>query len=315
MKKTALVVLFCLGSVLLIRFAHAEEPGFGGDFYIGGSVVAGRLSRLDASDGERRINSLNESGDHDTYVEPFLGGELRYTLPSGRTTFFVTSEHNDFELATGVRQSLGDIGTLSAAGTLGFREVWENPYLVGVSRRDTDETSWGASFEFENILGTGFQLSSDIARVDVDEDRIGELYRNLRRDGYRSSFSVGYELHLTKESTLVPALRYERGDMKGDANASDGCMLAVTYAWEKDRWGFEADAGIGRTEYRESHPIFNKERSATTYYLSTLVSYYEPFGWSQVSVFGLAAYHRVAENIDFFESDLWTVGIGLGYHF
>jgi hypothetical protein len=315
MKKTVLVVLFCFGSGLLMHLAHADEPGLGGEIVIGGGVVTGRLSQLDAEEGDSRVERRDERGDEETYLDLIINGELNYTLPNGRTTFFLTDLNTDKGLAAGVRQSLGDLGRISAAGTFETREVWQDPYLVGVARSRTDENSFGVSFGFEDILGTHFLFLSDIATVDVDEDRIGDRVKSLRRDGVRSSHGIGYAIGLDENQQLTPMVRYLRSDMEGDANSSDGYALTIGYEWGRGPWGIEASTGVGWTKYRKDHPVYHKERRATSFDASAIVAYEEPFGWSHVSLYGLAAYNLVNENIDFFDSSLWTFGLGLGYEF
>jgi hypothetical protein len=315
MKKTVLVILFCFGSVLLMHLAHADEPGWGGEIVLGGGVVTGRLSQLDAEEADSRVERHDERGDKETHLDPYISGELNYTLSNGGTTLFITDLNTDSGLAVGVRQSLGDLGRISAAGTYETREVWQDPYLVGVSRSRTDEERYGVSFGFEDILGTHFLFSADMAAVDVDEDRIGDRERNLRRDGYRSSYGIGYAIGLDENQQLVPMVRYMRSDMEGDANSSDGYALSIVYEWGRGPWGIEASAGVSWTQYRKDHPVYGKERRAASLDASAVVAYAEPFGWSHGSIYGLAAYNLVDENIDFFDSSLWTFGMGLGYEF
>ncbi len=315
MKKATLVILFCMGAVLLVHIAHAEEPGFGGEIVIGGGIVTGRLSQLDAEEGDRLVNRRNQRGDNDTYLYPYFGGELNYTLEDGRTTLFITDLKSDTGLAVGVRQDLGDLGRLSAAGTYGSRKVWKDPYLLGVPRSRTDETCYGVSVELEEIQGTNFLVTSNFSVVDVDKDRVGAREKNLRRDGFRSDHTLGYVIGLGENQLIIPMVNYARSDMDGKANSSDGVTVSIGYEWGKGPWGIEASAGIGWIDYRKDHPVFDRERRAKTFEATALVAYAEPFGWSKVSIYGLAAYSRVDENIDFFDQRLWTFGLGVAYEF
>jgi hypothetical protein len=315
MKRTARVILVFIGSVFLLHMAYAEEPGLGGEIVIGGDIETGRLSGLDAEEGESRVDQRNEPSDSDTYLAPYISGELNYTLPNGSTTFYITDLYTESELAIGVRQSLGNLGRIRTAGIYEDRKVWQDPYLVGVSRSRTDETSFGASFKFEDILGTHFLFSSSIMAVDVDEDRIGDREKELRRDGFRTNHSVGYTIGLDANQQFVPKVIYMRSDMEGKANSNDSCLLTVAYELGMGPWGLEASAGVGWTEFREVHPVYNKKRRSTSFSGSALLAYAEPFGWSHGSIYGLAAYHRVDENIDFFDIDLWTFELGASYKF
>ncbi len=319
MKKTVrfmgYAILVGVGFVLLIRAARVEAGGFGGDIYLGGVAISGRTSQLAVSDGNRRIDGLDERGEQSSDFVPYLSGELRYTLADTDTTFFVSNEDTFDGLALGIVQTWNDKGKIRIAGTYDRRDVWEDPYEVGVRRSRTDETALGVALDYEQILGSGLQFSTSIRKLNVDDDRIGQRRKELRREGYLSAFEIGYVLALIEDHQVIPSLRYEREDMRGKANASDGIALALTHVWQSGPWCFESQAGIGWTNYRQRHPIFDKRRKAVTYEVSTQISYYEPFGWSQVSVYTLAGYGLTDANIGFFDSDALTVGMGIGYHF
>lgn len=315
MKKIVIAILFCVGWILLLQSAHAAETGFSGEVVIGASMATGRLGQLDAEKGDKRIDRLDEQSDEDTYLDLYLSGEFAYTLSNGRTTFFITNLGACADLAAGARQSLGDLGRIRLAATFEGREVWQNPYLVGVLRNRTDETGYGVSIAFEDIMGTRLRFLSEITAVDVEGDRIGEREKDLRRDGARSTYGAGYAIGLSDHQQIIPMVRYSRADMDGDANSNDGYELAIGYEWGDGSWGLEAGIGIGWKEYRKDHPVFNKTREATSLEASALVGYSEPFGWPHTSIYSLAAYSRIDENIDFFDSELWTFGIGVGYEF
>ena len=315
MKKAALIVIFCFGAVLLLHDARADEAGFGGEIIVGGLWENTRRSQLDASDGNDRIDALAQNQDRETDTVPHITGELTYTLANQQTSLFLTELYYNSGVALGVRQGIGDWGQIEIAGTFEAQEVWKDPYLVGVKRSRTDETAVGLAMEYEEIFGTGFLFSSHIAGVDVDEDRIGTREERLRRDGYRYTLATGYQFALGGKGIVIPTVSYMGNELRGEANASDGVALGIDYAWSNGSWSVEAGAAVGRTRYRERHPIFNKSRSATTLDLSLITGYYEPFGLAQISVYSLLAYGRVAENIDFFNSETVCVGLGLGYHF
>ncbi|MDJ0722301.1 MAG: DUF2860 family protein [Desulfobacterales bacterium] len=319
MKKTVCLIscgfIVCMGSVLPGHTAQADAGGFGGDIYLGGIWITGRTSQLDASGGNRRIDELDERGERESNLVPFVSGELRYSLADTGTTFFVSNEDVNAGLVLGVSQSWEDWGRIRVAGIYTRRDVWENPYLVGTRRSRTDETGMGLTFDYENILDSGFNISSSIITVDVDDDQIGQIEKNLRREGYRSGFEVGYVWLLNANLKIIPTARYEIEGMRGMANASDGLYLALAQVWQDGPWCFETRAEVGWAGYRDRHPIFDKTRKARAYDLSAQLSYYEPFGWSQLSVYGLAACGRTDANIAFFDSDALMVATGIGYHF
>lgn len=144
---------------------------------------------------------------------------------------------------------------------------------------------------------------------------VGEREKSLRRDGYRSRIETGCCLALNSYSSLTPSVRIDSIEIKGQANASDGESFDLTYQGSLGPWSLEAGASIGHSEYRKTHPVFAKKRRASAYDLSAMITYAAPFGWSPVSLYTLAAYHRVEENITFFDSETWMAGLGVGITF
>jgi hypothetical protein len=314
-KNAAIIALFCFGVVLVLNSApRADEAGFGGEIIVGGLWENTRRSQLDASNGNDRIDTLAQNEDRETDTTPAITGELSYTLANRQTSLFLTEHDYNAGVALGVRQNLGDWGQLQIAGTYMAQKVWKDPYLEGVKRSRTDETELGLSIEYTKIAGTGFLFSSDIVGVEVDEDRIGKQEERLRRDGYRYTLATGYQFALGGLGVVIPTVSYTGNELRGDANASDAVALGIGYGWSNGSWSVEAGAAVGRTHYRERHPVFNESRRATTLDLSLVTGYHEPFGLSRISVYSFLAYGRVTENIDFFNSDTVCVGLGLGYH-
>lgn len=316
MNKNAFCAAYCLSIMISAQVAVAEEPGFGGDLILGGVWETGRPSQLDAVDGNKTITSLNRRSKSESDADLYFSGEVRYTLANEKTTFFLSDIRDDENaLSAGVQHSLGDWGTLSGAVTYGINEVWKNPYLVGTPRRRTDEASYGLAFDYDNVMGSGLLLSTEFAVVDVDNDVIGKQQKLLRRDGYRGKVSAGYEIPFSENIMVVPSINYTRHQLDGDANSSDSYGIAMALLWSRDNLSIETVAELGKTNYHDDHPVYNRERDATSFDVSALVSYYEPFGLSQTSVYAFAGYSRVDENIDFFDTNTFTTGFGVGYHF
>jgi hypothetical protein len=315
MKNAAFIVLFCFGVVLLLDSARADEAGFGGEIMVGGLWATSQRSQLDASDGNARIDALAKNKDRETDTAPYIDFALTYTLANRQTSLFLGGLPSDSSAALGIRQDLGDWGHIQIAGAFDRQDVWKDPYLVNVKRSRTSEKNVGLSLEYEQIAGTGFLFSSDIVRVDVDEDQIGKRKEGLRRDGYRYTLATGYQFALGDNSMVIPKVSYTGNQLRGGANAGSEVALGIGYAWSNGSWSVEADAAVGRKRHRERHPIFNKTRRGTTLDLSLIAGYHEPFGLAQISVYSFLAYDRVKEKIDFFDSDTFSVGLGLGYHF
>lgn len=316
-RTISLVCLMCIGLGLItgIDRAVADEGGWGGEINLGGATMAGRSSQLEVDEDNRNLSNLDDTADTEYAAEPFLSGELHYTLSNLGTTLFLNAENGSAEFAGGIEQSLGDVGQIRVAALLGEDEAWKDPYLTGVKRQETDVVSYGLSLGYAEILGTGAFVTSTLRVIDVEKDEIGAREKKLRRDGARYIVEAGYRLPLSETSELTPALWAESQEMKGAANASDGAGASLTYGWSNGHWLFETTAGVGCAEYREAHPVFDKKRKATTYEVSTLIGYEIPLGASAVTLFGMAGYERTDENITFFDSEGWMAGLGAGVRF
>jgi hypothetical protein len=319
MKKTALpfscFIVVWFGLLTSAAVSLAGEGGLGGEITIGGGYARERPSQLDVTEHNKSISRLDELPDTEYGLEPFLSGELHFTLENLGTTLFLSAENDAEGLTGGVIQPLGDAGQISVAALYGEEEVWKDPYLTGVKRHKSDKLIYGITLSYEEIFGTGAFISSAAQVVDVDEDEIGEREESLRRDGYRSCVETGYSLALNSHSSLTPSVGIESNSIKGDANANDGASFGLTYQGSLGPWSLEAGASIGHSEYRKTHPVFAKKRRASAYDLSAKITYAAPFGWSPVSLYTLAAYHRVEENITFFDSETWMAGLGVGITF
>ena len=305
-----------LSFMISAQVAMAEEVGFGGDLLLGGVWERGKPSQLDAEEGDRAISNINTRSDSESDLNLYAGGELRYTFANENTTMFLSDlRHNDYALSTGVQHSIGELGTITAAFVYEAREVWKDTYRVGAPRSDTDEVSYGMAFDYSNVLGTGFFIASDIAMVEVDDDLIGKREKALQRDGFKGNIGAGYEVFLNEHITVVPSLTYTREDLDGKANSSNEYGMVLDVIWSFDDLIVEASAGFSTTNYFVSHPLYGRKRDATTFEVSALVSYYEPLGIPQTSIYSFAGYSKVNENIDFFDSDKIVAGAGIVYHF
>ncbi len=120
---------------------------------------------------------------------PVIGLELAYTFASTRTQIFLGNQLEDyirfdFSTRAGVRQEIGKAGIIGASflQTPLATEVWEDPFLTGSERSETDRTSDGYRLIWDNIYGTGLELRYSAREVDIDRERSGESlggYRTL----------------------------------------------------------------------------------------------------------------------------------------
>lgn len=315
------VLVMCL-ILLQVPACLAESPqddfqdGFSGEVVVGGGWSAGRRSQLDVDDDNERLDDLDDRGDRFSEAVPALMVNVSYGWRETGTRVFLgnsDASHNGF--TAGISQSLGSAGTLQTALTFARDEVWEDPYLVGVDRDETDRDTLGLELGWESILGTGLALSYGYTRVDVDDDRIGDRIRDLRRDGYVHTLEAAYAILFAERHLITPGVSLELGDLDGAANRYNGYSTFMVYAFEKGDYSFETVASLTRRLFDERHPRFRKTREETEFSSFVTVKRAEPFDFKNFNAYATVGVEATDANINFFDSHGFVVGAGIGYEF
>lgn len=299
--------------------AQENDPkngGFFGNILLGGGMAAGRPSKLYAVEGNEVITSLDGPAEHYSEAIPFIMAELGYVIESTGTQISLgTQSGRAGLLALAVNQSLDRFGSLGVILSYGCDEVWQDPYLVGVKRVETDETTTGLEFIYENIFDTGARLSISGTQIEIDDDQIGIREPDLNRDGTALSVGAGYVAALNEKNIIIPSIDFVVDDRDGKSNSSKGYRLSLEHLFSIAKFTFKTNLAFVEAEFDEIHPIFNQTREEKGYELSEFITYAEPFGWRRFSLNGLIAYSQMDTNISFFESDVLVVGLGVGYRF
>ncbi len=169
--------------------------------------------------------------------------------------------------------SLGAVVPLKDGGKLDmsvfgrpFEKVWQDPYLLGDRREDTDKTTYGAKLVYSNILGTPTKVSYSLANVDVDDDEIGERFDVLERDGWLHEAQIAYVMPVGRGMSFVPSFEFSLDDSDGDANSYKGYGLKLRLRKFSSGYMFNiSSTGIGLNDYDKTHPIFDKTREDISY--------------------------------------------------
>jgi hypothetical protein len=291
----------------------AEEPqasGFHGDITLGG-LWSSSDNQLIPGDDNKKISSLSGNGETETDVFAMAMGNLSYTTQAG-TRFFISADRS---FSTGVSHDFAGIANVTLAGVAQLGEVWEDPYLIGVEREDTDETRIGGRLGLEGIYGTGLSFDYSYMNVEVDNDLIGTKIALLRRDGLTHTLSTGYAFQLGESNSLTPKIQYEIGDFDGKSSSYDSWGGSLTHTFNNEVMMLETTVSAGKSEYDQSHPIFNTIRDDETYAVCSTITWFNPLGYENFSVTATGAYSKSDSNIDFYDSTDTMVGVGIGYRF
>lgn len=315
------VLVMCL--VLLqvpvcLAESHEEEiqDGFSGEVVVGGGWVAGRRSQLDVDDDNERLDDLDDRGDRFSEAVPTLFTNVSYGWKDTGTQVFLGNGSGGYKgFAAGISQSLGNAGTLQSALTFSRDEVWEDPYLVGVDRDETDRDTLGVELGWESILGTGLALSYGYSKVDVNDDRIGDRIRDLRRDGNIHTLEAAYAILFAESHLITPGVSLELGDLDGAANRYNAYSTFVVYGFEKGDYSLETVASLTRRVFDERHPRFGKTREETEFSSFVTVKKAKPFDFENFNAYATVGVEATDANINFFDSHGFVVGAGIGYEF
>lgn len=291
-----------------------EKSGFFGDIRVGGGVVSSHPSGLEVFDDNERLNGLDVSGNRQSVGLLLIGGEAGYNFNDSGTKIFAGVDI-DKPFYLSISQELEGVGSLTLSALYETKEVWKNPYLVGVDRAKTDADSVGFSMNWDNVLATRMRLFFDQKFIDVKQDNIGLSQPDLRRDGTDTTMGLGFSMDWGAGGVFNPSIRHIWIEREGASNTGCGYAAGVKHVLVLRNFSFATSLDISRTDYDKLHPVFNKKREETTYGISETVSIAEPFGFENLYLFGVAAYGKTDANITFFYRSSVALGTGIGYKF
>ncbi len=297
--------------------AHAGDAGRSGlfgDIRLGGGIVSVRPSGLEVLDDNERRDNLASRGSRQSEGLVLLGAELGYTFKETGTTL-LAGIGTESPFTVSLRHEVGGVGELTLCALYEKKEVWRNPYLVGVNRSRTDAESVGFALNWERILGTGARLVFEQMNVEIEDDLIGQLESDLRRDGRDTTLGLGYSWDLGTGGVLSPSLSHTWIDREGDSNRGCEYVAELKHLLGVGSLIFATRLELKQTDFDRAHPIFHKKREETAYGISEFISFAEPFGFKDWSLFGFVAIGATDSNISFFDNSILLSGTGLGYKF
>ncbi len=213
-----------------------KESGFSGFVNVGVGYLSLKSNMIAGTDlgdfGKRTIDSIFDSPDSESNALPLINGELRYTFATTRTQLFLGNQLEDylrFDFATqlGLRQELSGVGIFGVSFLFSAipAEVWEDPYVEGRRREETDRTSSGLRLTYDKILGSDLEVEFTWRKIDVDDEFSGRTFlglpefqaERLDREGDQFQLEFLYVFKLGEKHSLIPSFEYARFDLDGDA--------------------------------------------------------------------------------------------------
>jgi len=344
MKTYSCIVCALSACILLILFgtpASAIDPipkesGFSGYINLGGAYIEAETNMVKGTKffdvGRDTINSIFGSPGSESDFSLIVNGEIAYTFATSGTQLYLGNQLEDFlrfEFATlfGVRQNLpdGSVGAISYVFQPLVTEVWEDPYLTNVERRETDRDATGVRLEWQSPFGTDLGLLYQYRSVDIDDERSGTLggllltpaqIQLLDREGDTHRVDLYYTWKLGGGHGLIPEFRYYKWDLDGGAMAFDGYAFRLTYAYKSDKFSLAATGYIGAEDYDKRNPIYQETRDDDTYGIAVNAFWHRPLGLPEgFSLLGTLAWYESDSNINFYDTQVNFAGLSMFYRF
>jgi hypothetical protein len=303
--------------------------GAGANYFNFESNDIAKIAGIEVSDA--RAGLLTEEPESESSVLPALNFDLRYTLGSSQTQFFLANTLFDLVkldsfTELGVRQQFSDRSILSVGIVFsGMVEVYSDPYLQGVDRTETDRTATGVRLVYDKIMGTGFGLEVMARKIDIDEERSGASQVGttiiaaerglLDRNATETSVGVQYAFMIDESQSIIPAVSFINYDADGDAMKNQRFQIEATYAFRSQVFDFALNAMFASASYDEANPVFNKEEEDTVYGVFAKGVYKNLLDVSGLDLVGQAGYEVKDADIDFLNSQATLAGLSLQYRF
>jgi hypothetical protein len=275
------------------------------------------------------ISSVFQAPDSESDTYPFVTGEFGWTFGDRWQAYFGNDIGNlvtlDFSQRLGIRKAWDGVGVVGIAALLSGlpAEVWEDPYLAGTPRSDTDRDSTGVGLDWWRILDSGFFLQLKTREIDIDNEQSGTdpalgltpaEINQLRRDGDDSRITLGYRWEDGK-NTWQPELVVGEDDRDGEAVSADVTGLKLTYSFAGELWTMIATGSFFKSDYDQANPIYGQKIDSDAYALGFTAFRKLDWGGGGWSVFGSLAYGDEDSDVNFHDGTATGVNLGAAYRF
>ncbi len=312
--KTSALVFLLLSLAFTCAIAN-EKPSrhFSGYLLLGAGVTSGDLSLNDASLKKNyQISSLSQNLRSFSEFIPIIAGSLNLTLPETGTTFTIGSEQG-FGLT--VSQDANHYGSFSLGATYEQDEVFADPFITGTNRARTDKDTIGILFSWDSIMSSLISFSYSFENVDVDNDVAGTRNTNLQRDGKIHTFNLSSGIYQDEQNEIGVGASLSNADISGESFAYIGYGVDINHKFKGRGWDIKTGVSVGYNDYKKSHVEFNKTRNDQLISLSTAFTKYQPYGFDHIFWTTFVSYDVIDANINFYDTNVLTLGVGAGYSF
>lgn len=196
-------------------------------------------------------------------------------------------------------------------------QVWQDPSVVGLARKETDPASRGARIEYDPILGSGFGIRYAQRTTDIDKARSGTALglpadeaALLNREGYSTRLPVSYRLPAAGRIRFEVRLARLEDDLDGKAMSGKQDEFYLTHADLGDRFMVATILFIAQQDFDATNPELDRNRKDDNLGLGVVILDRRLFNSKQWVGQAMLAWHRQDSNIDFCDAESATASIG-----
>ncbi|WP_064603347.1 DUF2860 domain-containing protein [Photobacterium sp. J15] len=301
------------------------QPGFGADL----SFLTGYTRETSQFNTDNKVtNTLDNNGDtqSDALFAPL--GTISYTMESADKQVYFGTSRSDvalgrFHVELGYRQHIPENGMVSISYVPGLVETstWEDPYITGEARKETDSKIRGFRLQYDRILGSNFSAEIAGGKQELDSEKSGHRSLTtpeqalLQREADILFTQLSYFKSVNQRLLLRGAVNYSRINADGDAMANDIYGAEIGFIQFLPSSSLALTFSYDRAEFDAANPVFDQKQKDNRWGVFLAYEYQEPFGWENWGVVSLAGYNQSNSNINFYDEDSLLLSAGLNYRF
>jgi hypothetical protein len=302
--------------------------GAGANYFNFKSNEIAKVAGVEVS--EKNVSSTGEPESKSSAL-PSLNFDLRYTLGSSQTQFFLANELFDLVkldsyTELGVRQQFADRSILSVGVVFsGMVKVYSDPYVLDTDRGDTKRTATGVRVVYDKIMGSGLALEAMYRKIDIDEERSGtqggfgltpSQIALLDRNAKETSVGAQYTIMVGEGQAIIPGFTFINYDADGDAITHKRYQFDATYAYRSKEFDVALNLLFAFTgDYDQSNPLFDKKQNDTVYGGFIKGVYKNLADVQGLDLVGKAGAESMDADIDFLNSQAVIAGASVQYRF
>jgi len=304
------------------------KPGWHGSFGLSFANIKLKGANVALLDSDSNIQSLDDSVSLklSTPIPLLTAG---YVFQDGRTEIFFGNSNsfsNEGSGALGVRYELDNQTLLSMSydeSSYG-NQILQDPFETNVNRNYIDADSRTFNIGAESIFGSAISITYSYGKLDIKDDLSGQSLspklnlaelKSLQRSSTKHDFEISYFIPISNKLIIFPSISYKKTDAEGGAESYSQVGLTSTLVYFYNKFQFYVNIGFTKAQYEKENPVFSSRRADKSLILALGVEYSEPFGMGDTHFNFDIANMKTDSNIQFYESKLEFVSLGMTYDF